>query len=197
MYRALDRHGETNQGLIRFVRPISLDDIRNLYSKNVSLDYARNNIHPLVIHEDDISLRHLLAVLNPNGPPDSIWNLSFNRKLMQIVLSLPTKARYVGMCARISSARWTSHLHLDYTRAIVDFASWDPSEKEFLFARFKLFETFLADNALGRNLHSQPFLVVDLSHHLIQDAKIDTAVLDVVLNLFLSYRADQRLIGQS
>lgn len=108
MYRALDRHGEINQGLIHFVRPISLDDIRNLYSKNVSLDYAHNNIHPLVIHEDDISLRHLLAVLNPNGPPDSIWNLSFNRKLMQIVLSLPAKARYVGMCARISQL--DSHL---------------------------------------------------------------------------------------
>lgn len=99
MYRAFDRHGGTNQGLIDFVRPISLDDIRTLYSKNVSLDYARTNIHPLVIHEDDISLRHLLAVLNPNGPPDSIWNLGFNRKLMQIVLSLPAKARYVGKCA--------------------------------------------------------------------------------------------------
>ena len=97
----------------------------------------------------------------------------------------------------MSSARWTPHLHLDYTRAIVEFASWDPSEKEFLFARFKLFETFLADNAFGRNLHSQSFLVVDLSHHLIQDAKIDHVVLDVVLNLFLSYRADQRLIGES
>ena len=64
------------------------------------MDYARTNVHPLVIHEDDVSLRHLLAVLNPNGPPDNIWNLSFNRKLMQIVLSLPAKARYVGQCAR-------------------------------------------------------------------------------------------------
>jgi hypothetical protein len=79
----------------------------------------------------------------------------------------------------------------------VEFASWDPSEKEFLFARFKLFETFLGDDALRRNLHSQPFLVVDLSHYLIQDAKIDFVMLDVVLNLFLSYRADQRLIGES
>lgn len=73
--------------------------MRTLYGKNVSLDYARTNIHPLVIHEDDISLRHLLAVLNPNGPPDGVWNLGFNRKLMQIVLSLPAKARYVGKCA--------------------------------------------------------------------------------------------------
>lgn len=99
MYRAFNRHRETSQGLIQFLRPISLDDMRNLYSQNVSLDYARTNIHPLVIHEDDISLRHLLAVLNPNGPADSMWNLGFNRKLMQIVLSLPTKARYVGKCA--------------------------------------------------------------------------------------------------
>jgi len=35
-----------------------------------------------------------------------------------------------------------------------------------------------------------------MSLHLIQDAKIDTVVLDVVLNLFLSYRANQRLIGE-
>lgn len=89
------------------------------------------------------------------------------------------------------------NLDLDYTKAIVDYASWDPSEREFLFARFKLFEPFLGDDSLGRNLHSQPFLVVDLSHHLIQDAKIDVVALDVVLNVFLSYRADQRLIGES
>ena len=68
------------------------------------MDYARNNVHPLVIHEDDLSLRHLLAVLNPNGPPDSIWNLSFNRKLMPIILSLPAKARYVGKYGSVSSA---------------------------------------------------------------------------------------------
>lgn len=79
----------------------------------------------------------------------------------------------------------------------MEFASWDASEKEFLFARFKIFETFLGDNVFGRNLQSQPFVMVDLSHHLIQDAKIDHVVLDVVLNIFLSYQADQRLIGES
>lgn len=67
------------------------------------MDYARTNLHPLVIHEEDLSLRHLLAVLTPNGPADSIWNLSFNKKLMQIVLSLPSEARYLGTCLRLLS----------------------------------------------------------------------------------------------
>ena len=89
-----------NQALTHFVRPSSLENIRTIYSNTISADYARTNIHPLVIHEDNISLRHLLAILTPNGPPDSIWNLSFNRRLMQIVLSLPAKARYVGKCAQ-------------------------------------------------------------------------------------------------
>jgi hypothetical protein len=79
-----------------FIRPFSLNNVRAVYGEAISADYARTNIQPLVIHEDDVSLRHLLAVLTPNGPPDSIWNLSFNQKLMQIVLSLPTTARYVG-----------------------------------------------------------------------------------------------------
>ena len=91
-------------GLIRSVRPSSLDNIRTVYTKTISANYARTNVHPLVIHEDDITLRHLLAVLNPNGPPDSSWNLNFNRKLVKIVLTLPTEARYVGKCARPSSA---------------------------------------------------------------------------------------------
>ena len=95
---------QAHRGLIHSARPFSLDNVRTLYSKTISVDYVRTNIHPLVIHEDDLSLRHLLAVLTPNGPPDSIWNLSFNRKLMQIVLSLPAKARYVGKCARPLSA---------------------------------------------------------------------------------------------
>jgi hypothetical protein len=96
-----------------------------------------------------------------------------------------------------ASSFWPKpHLHLDYTRAIVEFASWDSSEREFLFARFKLFEAFLGDDTFGKNLHLQPFLVVDLSHYLIQDAKIDFVVLDVVLNIFLSYRVHERLIGE-
>lgn len=98
---------------------------------------------------------------------------------------------------KASSAWLKPHLHIDYAKAIVNFDSWDPSEKEFLFARFKLFETFLGDNAFGRNLHSQPFVIVDLSYHLIQDTKIDLVVLDVILNIFLSYRAPQRLVGES